>query len=61
MQGKKKLSKYFKDEKIDILSKKSQWLLCSGEEIIWVIGRRADRRYQATPNTKQTLKFELTE
>lgn len=57
MKGKKKLSKYFKDEKIDILSKEKQWLLCSGEEIIWVIGKRADNRYRITKKTRNSIKF----
>lgn len=57
MKGKKKLSKYFKDEKIDIISKEKQWLLCSGEDIIWVIGKRADNRFKITKKTKNSLKF----
>lgn len=45
MQGKKKLSKYFKDEKYSQIDKENQWLLCSGNTIVWVINRRADRRF----------------
>jgi len=45
MQGKKKLSKYFKDEKYSQIDKENQWLLCSGHTIVWVINRRADRRF----------------
>lgn len=59
MQGKKKLSKFFKDEKIDVISKEAQWLLCSGNEIVWVIGRRADERFKVTDSTKSILKFEF--
>jgi len=59
MQGKKKLSKYFKDEKVDIISKKRQWLLCSGDEIIWIIGRRPDQRFSVRKETKQILKFTI--
>ena len=59
MRGKKKLSKYFKDEKIDILTKEQQWLLCSQNEIVWVIGRRADERFKVTDKTKKILKFIL--
>lgn len=40
MQGRKKVSKYFKDEKVDVLAKEKQWLLCSGDQVVWVIGRR---------------------
>lgn len=59
MNGKKKLSKFFKDEKIDVLAKEDQWLLCSEDTIVWVIGRRADERFKVTENTSEILKFEL--
>ena len=52
LKGKKKLSKYFKDEKFSLLDKESQWLLCSGEDIVWVIGKRADQRFLADEKTK---------
>ncbi len=55
MKGKKKLSKYFKDEKIDIVSKEKQWLLCSGNDIVWVVGKRADERFKVTPTTKKMV------
>lgn len=61
MQGKKKLSKFFKDEKIDVLSKENQWLLCSDNQIVWVIGKRADNRFKITSETKHILKFEVKE
>jgi len=59
MTGKKKLSKYFKDEKMSLIDKENTWLLCSEKDIVWVIGRRADNRFFATENTKQILKIEL--
>jgi tRNA(Ile)-lysidine synthase len=57
MSGKKKLSKYFKDEKVDIVAKDEQWMLCSNEQIVWVLGRRADERFKVTPSTKQIVKI----
>lgn len=57
MQGKKKLSKFFKDEKVDIFSKEKQWLLCSGEDIVWVVGRRLDERFKVDGSTKKILKI----
>ncbi|PWH82033.1 tRNA lysidine(34) synthetase TilS [Algibacter marinivivus] len=59
MTGKKKISKYFKDEKLSLLEKENTWLLCSGEAIVWVINRRADNRFRVTESTKQILKIEL--
>lgn len=60
MKGKKKLSKYFKDEKLSLLDKENSWLLCSDDEIVWVIGRRADNRFKVTENTKNICKITLT-
>lgn len=45
MQGKKKLSKFFKDEKLSLSDKENIWLLCSGQEVAWIIGLRRDRRF----------------
>ena len=59
MKGKKKLSKYFKDEKLSLIDKENTWLLCSEEAILWVIGKRADDRFKVTENTKQIIKFEI--
>jgi len=59
MQGKKKLSKYFKDEKVDVIAKDNQWLLCSDNDIVWVIGRRADNRFKVTETTKNIIKISL--
>ncbi len=60
MKGKKKkLSKYFKDEKLSLLDKENTWLLCSGEDIVWVVGRRADNRFKVTNKTTTILKIEL--
>jgi tRNA(Ile)-lysidine synthase len=57
MKGKKKLSKFLKDEKVAVIFKGKQWLLCSGNEIIWVIGRRGDERFKVTKSTKNIIKF----
>ncbi|PKH50282.1 tRNA lysidine(34) synthetase TilS [Tenacibaculum sp. Bg11-29] len=60
MLGKKKISKYFKDEKLSILDKKNIWLLCSNNnEIIWIIGKRQDRRFSSTNNTTQLLRLTI--
>ncbi|MDH7444219.1 tRNA lysidine(34) synthetase TilS [Aquimarina sp. 2201CG14-23] len=60
MKGKKKLSKYFKDEKLSLLAKERVWLLCAGEDIVWVINYRADNRFKISPKTKQLLKVTIT-
>ena len=60
MNGKKKLSKYFKDEKYSLLDKENQWLLCSEDQIVWVIGKRADERFIVKETTKNSIKIELS-
>jgi tRNA(Ile)-lysidine synthase len=58
MQGKKKLSKYFKDEKISLIEKEKIWLLCTAEnEIIWVINHRQDRRFLAKSVSENSLQI----
>jgi len=59
MNGKKKLSKYFKDEKLSLPDKENCLVLCSGEDIVWVIGKRADNRFKVSKETKEILKIEL--
>ncbi len=59
MKGKKKLSKFFKDEKYSLLQKENIWLLCSGQEVIWVIGKRMDDRFKITDKTIHILKATL--
>ncbi|MEL6916367.1 MAG: tRNA lysidine(34) synthetase TilS [Bacteroidota bacterium] len=61
MRGTKKVSKFFKDEKIDVISKEKQWLLCSGEDVVWIIGKRGDNRFKVTGKTKGILKFSIQE
>ncbi len=60
MKGKKKLSKFFKDEKLSLLEKENTWLLCSNNEIVWVIGKRADDRYKVDSNIKNILKITIS-
>lgn len=58
MQGKKKLSQLFKDRKLSLIEKEKIWLLTDVEdEIIWVIGMRQDRRFEASENTQNKLKI----
>lgn len=62
MQGKKKVSKYFKDEKYSVLEKEETCILADAEEnIIWIIPNRQDRRFCATEKTQKMLKVMLIE
>ncbi|MCK8481192.1 tRNA lysidine(34) synthetase TilS [Psychroserpens algicola] len=59
MTGKKKLSKYFKDEKLSLVDKENIWLLSSNDAIVWVLGMRNDDRFKVTQKTKTILKITL--
>lgn len=59
MTGKKKLSKYFKDEKLSLVDKENVWLLTSNHKIVWVIGMRADNRFKVTDKTVNIFKIKL--
>lgn len=61
MTGKKKLSKFFKDEKFSLINKANTWLLCSDNQIVWVIGKRQDERFKVTQQTKNSLQIQLQE
>ena len=61
MTGKKKLSKFFKDQKISVDQKETIWLLLSKGEIVWVVNHRLDDRFKVTTNTKEILRIKLTQ
>jgi tRNA(Ile)-lysidine synthase len=61
MLGKKKISKFFKDEKFSLIDKENTWLLCSNNQIVWVIGKRADRRFLANDSTNNILRVSLND
>ena len=60
MGGKsKKVSKLFKDEKLSLIDKENAWLLCSNNEIVWVIGIRQDERFRIENKAENILKIQL--
>lgn len=60
MQGKKKLSKYFKDEKYSLIDKENTWILTSENKIIWLLEKRQDKRFSPTSLSKSYLKISIT-
>ncbi len=59
--GKKKLSKYFKDEKLSLIEKENTPVLFSSDKLIWVVNHRIDNRYKITSKTQRVLKLVVTD
>jgi tRNA(Ile)-lysidine synthase len=57
LQNQKKVSHFLKDEKVPTSVKKQTWVLCSGQEIAWVINHRISEKFKVTENTKKCLKI----
>lgn len=57
MGGRKLVSKYYKDAAMNRFEREAQWLLCSGDKIVWVVGRRADDRFKVSDKTREILKI----
>jgi tRNA(Ile)-lysidine synthase len=59
MKKEKKLSDYFTANKYSLIDKENQWILCSEEKIIWIVGERIDNRFRISNTTKNILKIEV--
>ncbi|MBW8361959.1 MAG: tRNA lysidine(34) synthetase TilS [Kaistella sp.] len=57
MIGKKKISKFFRDEKLPIFAQQEIWLLCdANDDVLGIVPFRQDRRFSAEENSAKTIK-----
>jgi len=59
MKGKKKLSDFFIDQKMNRLEKENCWIISAYNQIIWVVSHRTDNRYRVNKDTTELIEFEL--
>lgn len=59
MTGMKKVQDFFTDLKLDRFEKERVRLLCSGDEIVWLIGLRLDDRYKVADTTEKVYLVQL--
>ncbi|MDE6374350.1 MAG: tRNA lysidine(34) synthetase TilS [Alistipes sp.] len=57
MTGRKKVSDFLIDAKVPAAEKQRQFVLLSGDEIVWLVGRRIDDRYRLTEETENVLRI----
>lgn len=59
MKGRKLVSDYLTDRKLNRFEKERQFVAVCGEDIVWLIGHRSSDRYKVTPATTRILKLSV--
>ena len=60
MTGKKMVSDYLSDRKFTLFQKENQWVVCDGQDIVWLVNERCDNRYRVTDKTRNVLLLRVT-
>ena len=59
MNGKKNVSDYLTDKKYSLFQKENQYVVCCGEDIVWLVNERTDHRFRITDNTQRIMLIQI--
>jgi len=59
MHGHKLISDYCIDKKFTTPEKEALWLLCSGKDIVWLVGERMDNRFRVQESTRRICQLRV--
>lgn len=55
MRGFKRVRDYLRDRKFSRFDKENQYVVCSGENIVWLVNERIDNRFRVTEHTREVI------
>ena len=59
MNGKKNVSDYLTDKKYSLFQKENQYVVCCGDDIVWLVNERTDHRYRITESTQRIMLIQI--
>ena len=59
MNGKKNVSDYLTDKKFSLFQKENQYVVCCGDDIVWLVNERTDHRYRITESTQRIMLIQI--
>ena len=58
MSGTMTVGDFLTNEKVSLIDRKKNLVLCTGSEIVWVCSRRASDKFKVTATTKRVIRLE---
>lgn len=59
MKGSKLLSDFLTDQKLSVIEKENQLVVCDDRDIVWVVGRRSSDKHKVTAATRDVIVLKI--